>query len=34
MNEILRKIGLYGIVPVVKIDDVENAVPLAKARCD
>ena len=34
MNEILRKIGLYGIVPVVKIDDVEKAVPLAKALCD
>lgn len=34
MNEILRKIGLYGIVPVVKIDDVDKAVPLAKALCD
>ncbi len=33
MNEILKKIGLYGIVPVVKIDDVEQAVPLARALC-
>lgn len=34
MNEILKSIGDYGIVPVIKIDDVENAVPLAKALCD
>ncbi|MCI8387460.1 MAG: bifunctional 4-hydroxy-2-oxoglutarate aldolase/2-dehydro-3-deoxy-phosphogluconate aldolase [Clostridiales bacterium] len=34
MNEILKKVGLYGIVPVVKIDDVEKAVPLAKALCE
>lgn len=34
MNEILKAIGEYGIVPVIKIDDVENAVPLAKALCD
>ncbi len=33
MNEILKKVGLYGIVPVVKIDDVEKAVPLARALC-
>ncbi len=33
MNEILKKIGLYGIVPVVKIDDIEQAVPLARALC-
>lgn len=31
MNEILKKIGDYGIVPVVKIDDAADAVPLAKA---
>lgn len=31
MNEILKKISLIGIVPVVKIEDVEKAVPLAKA---
>ena len=32
MNEILKKVGLYGIVPVVKIDDAEKAcVNAAKA---
>jgi len=31
MNAILEKIGKIGIVPVIKIDDVEKAVPLAKA---
>ncbi|MFI3230905.1 MAG: bifunctional 4-hydroxy-2-oxoglutarate aldolase/2-dehydro-3-deoxy-phosphogluconate aldolase [bacterium] len=31
MNEILTKLSLIGIVPVIKIDDVEKAVPLAKA---
>ncbi|MCL2805523.1 MAG: bifunctional 4-hydroxy-2-oxoglutarate aldolase/2-dehydro-3-deoxy-phosphogluconate aldolase [Treponema sp.] len=31
MHEILEKIGQTGIVPVIKIDDVEKAVPLAKA---
>lgn len=31
MNEILRKIGDLGIVPVVKIDDAKDAVPLGKA---
>ena len=34
MNEILKKIGLYGIVPVIKIDDVKNALPLANALCE
>lgn len=33
MNEILKKIGLYGIVPVVKIDNVDRAIPLARALC-
>ncbi len=33
MNEILKKIGLYGIVPVVKIDDIDQAIPLARALC-
>lgn len=33
MNEILKKIGLYGIVPVIKIDEVEKAIPLARALC-
>ena len=31
LNEILKEIGLIGIVPVVKIDNAEDAVPLAKA---
>lgn len=34
MNDILKKISLVGIVPVVKISDVEKAVPLAKALCE
>ena len=31
MNDILRQIGDYGIVPVIKIEDAAKAVPLAKA---
>lgn len=31
MNEVLQKLSNIGIVPVVVIDDVEKAVPLAKA---
>ena len=31
MNDILKKLSSIGIVPVIKIDDVEKAVPLAKA---
>ncbi len=31
MNEVLKKLSAIGIVPVIKIDDVEKAVPLAKA---
>jgi 2-dehydro-3-deoxyphosphogluconate aldolase / (4S)-4-hydroxy-2-oxoglutarate aldolase len=31
VNEIINKIGNVGIVPVIKIDNPENAVPLAKA---
>lgn len=34
MNEVLQKISAIGIVPVIKIEDVEKAVPLAKALCD
>ena len=34
MQEILNKLSTLGIVPVIKIDDVEKAVPLAKALCD
>lgn len=31
MNEVLKQLSKIGIVPVIKIDDVEKAVPLAKA---
>ena len=31
MNEVLKQIGDLGIVPVVKIDNAKNAVPLGKA---
>ena len=34
MTELLKQIGDYGLVPVIKIDDVSKAVPLAKALCD
>ncbi|MDF2879278.1 MAG: 2-dehydro-3-deoxyphosphogluconate aldolase/4-hydroxy-2-oxoglutarate aldolase [Clostridia bacterium] len=34
MQDILNKIGSFGIVPVIKIDRVEDALPLAKALCD
>ncbi|MDR7870578.1 MAG: bifunctional 4-hydroxy-2-oxoglutarate aldolase/2-dehydro-3-deoxy-phosphogluconate aldolase [Tissierellaceae bacterium] len=34
MNELIRKISQIGIVPVIKIDDVEKAIPLAKALCN
>ncbi len=34
MNDILQKIGDLGIVPVVKIDDAKDAVPLAQALKD
>lgn len=33
MNKVLEQIGRIGIVPVVKIDRVEDAVPLAGALC-
>ena len=33
MNAVLEKISKIGIVPVVKIDRVEDAVPLARALC-
>lgn len=33
MNEILEKISRIGIVPVVKIDRAQDALPLAKALC-
>ena len=31
MNDILKKLGDFGIVPVIKIEDAEKAVPLAEA---
>ena len=31
MNELLKTIGNLGIIPVVKIDDASDAVPLAQA---
>ena len=34
MNAVLEKISKIGIVPVVKIDRVEDAIPLAKALCN
>ncbi|MDP4118165.1 MAG: bifunctional 4-hydroxy-2-oxoglutarate aldolase/2-dehydro-3-deoxy-phosphogluconate aldolase [Bacillota bacterium] len=34
MNDILKKISAIGIVPVVKIDDAKDAVPLAEALCN
>ncbi len=34
MNDVLKQIGAYGVVPVVKIDNAEDAVPLGKALCD
>lgn len=34
MNEIIKKISDYGILPVIKINDAEKAVPLAKALID
>lgn len=34
MHEVLERIKEMGIVPVVVLDDVENAIPLAKALCE
>lgn len=34
MQEVLKQIEAIGIVPVVKIDRAEDAVPLAQALCD
>jgi len=34
MNDVLKQIGAYGVVPVVKIDNVEDAIPLGKALID
>jgi 2-dehydro-3-deoxyphosphogluconate aldolase/(4S)-4-hydroxy-2-oxoglutarate aldolase len=34
MHEVLSKIQKMGIVPVIKLEDAKDAVPLAKALCD
>ena len=34
MNDVLTRFQKLGIIPVVKIDDAKDAVPLAKALCD
>ncbi len=34
MNEVLNQLSSIGIIPVVKIEDVDKALPLAKALCD
>lgn len=34
MNEVLEKIQKIGIVPVVVLNDANDAAPLAKALCD
>lgn len=33
MNEVLKKIELFGVVPVVKLENAKDAAPLAKALC-
>ena len=33
MTDLIKKISLYGIVPVIQIENLEDAVPLAKALC-
>ena len=34
MSTTLEKLGKFGVVPVVVLDDVKDAAPLAKALCD
>ena len=34
MNETLEKLGQYGIVPVVVLNDSKDAEPLADALCE
>lgn len=34
MNEVIKKIHEIGIIPVVVLDDVKDAAPLAKALCE
>lgn len=33
MNKLIERLSNYGLVPVIQIENVENAVPLAKALC-
>ena len=34
MNTTLEKLGKFGVVPVVVLDNASDAAPLAKALCD
>lgn len=34
MNQVLKRIQMMGIVPVIKLDDPKDAVPLASALCE
>lgn len=34
MNEIFTRLGEYGLIPVIKIENAADALPLAKALCD
>ena len=34
MNDVIKELGAYGIVPVVVLNDAKNAKPLAKALCE
>lgn len=34
MNKILEQLKEYGVVPVVVLDNVKDALPLGKALCD
>lgn len=34
MNELLQKVGGFGVVPVVVLNDAKDAAPLAKALCE
>ena len=34
MNDVITKLGKFGLIPVIKINDAANAVPLAKALCE
>jgi len=34
MNDVLKRVKNLGIIPVVKLDDAKDAIPLAKALCE